>query len=57
MLPAALPVKVKLPAAPPGMVCFSTMIEPSGTSSLVTVQVFVSANAMVPLQSAEKLFA
>jgi hypothetical protein len=57
MLPEAVPLKSKLPAAPPGMVCFSTMIEPRGTSSLVTVQVFVSSNVTEPVQSAEKLAA
>ena len=28
IVPAAVPVKVKLPGAPLGSVCFSTMIEP-----------------------------
>ena len=55
-LPAASPLKLKVAAAPPGMVCFSTMIVPRGASSLVTVQVFVSPAAMKPSQSAEKLF-
>ena len=54
-LPWASPVKVKVPTTLPGMVCFSTMIEPRGTSSLVTVQVFVSSKAMEPFQSAEKV--
>ena len=40
MLPAAVPVKVKLPAAPSGLVCFSTMIVPRLV--LVNVQVIVS---------------
>ena len=41
--PAASPVKVKLPAAPSGTVCFSTMIVPRFV--LVKVQVTVSPGA------------
>ena len=31
--PAAVPLNVKLPAAPSGMVCFSTMRVPGGTTA------------------------
>jgi hypothetical protein len=43
------PEKVKSPTTPPGIVCFSTIIELLGTSSLVTVQVLVSSSVTVPV--------